>query len=163
MANLSLHPKSKTWATWIALAAGSLGLHRFYLHGFKDRVGWLFVGPTLLGLYGVQRMRNWGADDHWAWVLIPLLGLTLAVALTSAVVYGLTSDERWGARFNPQGPVRPTGWGAVLGALAGLALGSGVLIATLAFSAQRYFEYQLEAVSVPTQEGKKSTGQVSTN
>jgi len=50
--------KSKTFATWIAVLAGSLGLHRFYLHGFRDRWGWLFVWPTLVGLYGVQRMRH---------------------------------------------------------------------------------------------------------
>jgi len=61
--------KSKTLATWIALIGGSVGLHRFYLHGFRDRLGWLFVLPTLLGVYGVQRMRHLGADDHLAWAL----------------------------------------------------------------------------------------------
>ena len=28
--------RSKTVATWIALLGGSLGLHRFYLHGGRD-------------------------------------------------------------------------------------------------------------------------------
>ena len=37
--------KSKTLATWIALIGGSLGLHRFYLHGFRDPWGWLFAWP----------------------------------------------------------------------------------------------------------------------
>ena len=50
--------KSKTLATWVALIGGSLGLHRFYLHGLRDRWGWLFLWPTLVGLYGVQRMRQ---------------------------------------------------------------------------------------------------------
>src|SRR5687768_10499818 len=52
--------KSKTLATWIALVGGSLGLHRFYLHGFADRLGWLHPWPTLAGVLGVQRMLAFG-------------------------------------------------------------------------------------------------------
>ena len=142
------HPgyKSKTLATWIAVIGGSLGLHRFYLHGFGDRWGWLFVVPTLLGAYGVQRMRQLGGDDHQAWVLIPMLGLMIAVAMLSAIVYGLTPDERWNARYNPTGPQHRTGWPAIIGVVVALVVGGGVLMATLAFSAQRYFEYHAEAV-----------------
>ena len=33
----------------IALIGGSLGLHRFYLHGWRDVWGWLHPLPTLLG------------------------------------------------------------------------------------------------------------------
>lgn len=148
--------KSKTLATWIALIGGSVGLHRFYLHGFRDRLGWLFVLPTLLGVYGVQRMRHLGADDQLAWALIPLLGLTLAVAMITAIVDGLTPDERWNARFNPGGPAHHSDWTTVLGVAVALFVGAGVLMATLAFSAQRYFEYQTDAVdqtksSTPTQ------------
>ena len=138
--------RSKTICTWVALVGGSLGLHRFYLHGFRDPWGWLFPWPTLIGLYGVQRMRQLGADDHAAWVLIPLLGLTLSIAMGSAIVFGLTPDERWNARFNPSGPQHRTGWAAVIGVAVALIVGAGVLMATIAFSAQRYFEYQLENV-----------------
>jgi len=134
--------KSKTLATWIAVVGGCFGLHRFYLHGPKDLMGWLVVLPTLMGLYGVQRMRHIGVDDHLAWALIPLLGATLTFAMVSALVLGLTSDEKWQARFNPGGPVRPTGWIVVIGVITALSLGAGVLMATIAFSAQRYFEYQ---------------------
>lgn len=134
--------KSKTLATWVAVVGGCFGLHRFYLHGPKDLIGWLVVLPTLLGLYGVQRMRHIGVDDHLAWALIPLLGVTLSIAMVSALVIGLTSDEKWQARFNPNGPVQPTGWIVVIGVITALSLGAGVLMATIAFSAQRYFEYQ---------------------
>jgi len=136
--------KSKTLATWIALVGGSVGLHRFYLHGLRDRWGWLFVWPTLLGVYGVQRMRVLGQDDTLAWVLIPLLGLMLAGTMLVAIVYGLTSDEKWDARHNPGASVHATGWGAVLGVIVALLLGAGVLMATVAFSGQRYFEYQAD-------------------
>jgi hypothetical protein len=137
-------PKSKLIATWMALVGGSLGVHRFYLHGLKDPWGWCSVPPTLLGLYGLQRARQFGLDDHLSWVLMPLLGLMLAASMLGAIVYGLTPDEKWNARFNPAGPVSRTGWLTILGVLLALALGAAALMATIAFSAQRFFEYQAE-------------------
>jgi len=136
--------KSKTLATWIAIVGGSLGLHRFYLHGFRDVAGWLHPLPTLIGLYGVQRARSLGQDDHLAWVLIPFVGCTIAASMLCAIVYGLASDDKWNARFNAGRTASRSGWGAVLGAMLGLLVGAGVLIATIAFVAQRYFEYQVE-------------------
>jgi hypothetical protein len=126
----------------MAVVGGCFGLHRFYLHGPKDLMGWLVVLPTLLGLHGVQRMRHIGVDDHLAWALIPLLGVTLSIAMVSALVLGLTPDEKWQARFNPNDPVQPTGWIVIIGVITAMSLGTGVLMATIAFSAQRYFEYQ---------------------
>jgi hypothetical protein len=137
--------KSKTLATWIAIVGGSLGLHRFYLHGFRDVLGWLHPLPTLIGLYGVQRAQLLGQDDHLAWVLIPLVGCTIAASMLCAIVYGLASDDKWNARFNASRAGSPSGWGAVLGAMLALLVGAGVLIATIAFVAQRYFEYQVES------------------
>lgn len=134
--------KSKTLATWIAVIGGCLGLHRFYLYGFRDRWGWLFPLPTLIGLVGVRRMQALGQDDRLAWLLIPVLGLMLAGTMLAAIVYGLTPDERWNARHNPHGPEHVSGWGAVIGVIVALLLGAGVLMATVAFSGQRFFEYQ---------------------
>ena len=125
--------RSKTLATWVALVGGSVGLHRFYLHGLRDGWGWVFFPPTLIGLYGVQRMRQFGGDDHLAWALIPFVGLTLAIAMLTAVVYGLTPDAEWDARFNPTDPGQHTGWVAVIGVATALFIGAGVLMATLAF------------------------------
>lgn len=136
-------PKSKTLATWLALLGGSLGVHRFYLHGGRDWLGWLMPWPTLAGLAGVIRMRNLGQDDHVAWLLIPLLGLMLSQAMLTAIVYGLMSDEKWAARFRPGAVVQRTTWGPVLGAIAALLVGGGVLMGTLAFGGQKFFEYQL--------------------
>jgi hypothetical protein len=137
--------KSKTLATWIALLGGSLGLHRFYLKGGRDVLAWLHPVPTLVGLLGVQRMLELGQDDKMAWLLLPLLGLMLAQAALCAIVYGLTPDERWDARHNPGAPVHATGWGPVLGVIAALMIGATALISTIAFSGQRYFEWQVEA------------------
>jgi hypothetical protein len=136
--------KSKTLATWLALVGGSFGLHRFYLHGLKDWAGWLHPWPTLLGLYGVRRMQELGQDDRLSWVLMPLLGLMLAGTMLTAIVYGLTPDEKWSARFNPQRRPARSGWLAVIGVVVALMVGATVLIATIAYSGQRYFESQVE-------------------
>ena len=136
--------KSKTLATWLALLGGSLGLHRFYLHGGRDLLAWLHPLPTLAGLVGVQRMLELGQDDRVAWLLLPLLGLMLAQAALCAIVYGLLPDERWDARHNPGAAVHATGWGPVLGVIAALIVGATALMATIAFSGQRYFESQVE-------------------
>ncbi|MBS0449557.1 MAG: hypothetical protein JSR59_26910 [Proteobacteria bacterium] len=145
MRAMDLPNRSKTVATWLAALGGGLGLHRFYLHGWRDPWGWLLPLPTLIGLLGVLRMRSYGMDDHLAWVLTPVLGIALAATMLSAIVYGLTPDERWNARYNAAAPERRTGWGNVLGVIVALVLGAGVLMATLAFSAQRYFEYSAES------------------
>lgn len=137
--------RSKTLATWLAFVGGSLGLHRFYLHGLKDAGGWLHLPPTLLGAHGVHRMLALGQDDRLAWLLIPLLGLVLSVSMLTAIVYGLKPDEQWNARFNADAPPSRSGWLAVLGVLGALTVGSTVLIATIAFGTQRYFESQVEA------------------
>lgn len=136
--------KSKTLATWIALAGGSLGLHRFYLHGFRDTWGWLHPWPTLLGCYGLQRVREFGQDDHLSWVLIPLLGTMVAIGALRAILYGLTSDKEWNRRFNPRDATSRGGWMAVIGVVVALMIGAGVLMATIAFSSQRFFEYQID-------------------
>jgi hypothetical protein len=136
--------KSKTLATWIALVGGSLGLHRFYLFGFRDVWGWLHPLPTLLGLYGVQRILEFGQDDQLSWALVPLLGMMIAASMLAAIVYGLTSDEKWDRRFNAHDGLSRSGWGAVIGVVLALLIGAGVLMATIAFSGQRFFEYQIE-------------------
>ena len=144
------HGRSKTLATWIALLGGSLGLHRFYLHGWRDAWGWLHPWPTLLGLYGVQRMIDLGQDDRLAWVLIPLLGLMLAGTMLVAILYGLTPDEKWNACFDPNASAPASPWATMFGVALALMVGGGVLMATIAFGAQRYFEYQSGASDTPS-------------
>jgi hypothetical protein len=143
--NTPLSPyRSKTVATWLALALGTVGAHRFYLKGFGDKLGWLHLLPTAAGALGVLRMRNLGQDDVQAWVLIPLLGLMISQAMLCAIVYGLTPDEKWDARHNPGRPVHATAWAPVLGVILALMLGGVALMGTIAFSGQKYFEWQAE-------------------
>jgi hypothetical protein len=140
--------RNKTLAAWLAFLGGPLGLHRFYLHGPRDAIGWLLPLPTLLGLYGISRVRAYGQDDLWSWVLIPFLGITIAGCALAAIVYGLMTRERWNARFNRAAPhddaAGTTNWFTIAAIVVSLMVGTGVLMATLAFSFQRYFEYQVE-------------------
>jgi len=134
--------RSKTVATWLGVTAGALGAQRFYLHGARDALAWLHLPPTLLGLWGAWRMEVLGQDDHLAWLLVPLLGAMLSIAMLAAIVSALTPDERWDARHNPGLPSRSTRWGPVLGAVAALLAGGIVLMGTIAFAGQRFFEWQ---------------------
>jgi len=140
--------KNKTVATWLTFFGGPLGLHRFYLYGLTDLLGWMLPVPTALGVYGIERVQQWGVDDHVSWMLIPLLGFTIAGCALRAILYGLTTPERWNARFNPaaapDAKAGRTGWLTVLGIAVSLMIGTAVLMASLAFSFQRYFEYQIE-------------------
>ena len=143
-----MRTRSKTLAAWLAFLGGPLGLHRFYLFGLGDLVGWAAPIPTALGLYGMQRMRSLGQDDMLSWVLIPLLGFTIAACALNAILYALMPAERWNARFNPQQPAdAPAGrthWGTIGAIVASLMIGTAVLMASIVFSFQHYFEYQIE-------------------
>ncbi|QMV74947.1 hypothetical protein HS961_20065 [Comamonas piscis] len=140
--------KSKTLATWLAFLGGPLGLHRFYLYGLGDMLGWMLPIPTALGLYGIERIASYGIDDQISWLLVPLLGFTIAACALTAIIYGLMAPEKWNARHNPQ--LAPdalpgcTRWLTIFGIVASLLIGTTILMASLAYSFEHYFQYQIE-------------------
>jgi len=137
--------KSKTLATWLAFLGGPLGLHRFYLYGLGDMIGWMLPIPTALGLYGMERIASHGIDDQVSWLLVPLLGFTIAACALVAIVYG---PEKWNARHNPGLPEDAlpgrTRWLTIFGIVASLLIGTTILMASLAYSFEHYFQYQIE-------------------
>jgi hypothetical protein len=139
--------KNKTLAAWLAFIGGPLGLHRFYLYGKGDLLGWALPVPTALGLYGIERVAANGVDDMLSWVLIPLLGFTIAGCALTGIVYGLTSPSKWNLRFNPSAPqdASPgaTHWLTIGAVVAALLFGTTVLMGSITFSIQRYFEFQV--------------------
>ncbi len=141
---MSAGRKSKTLAAWLAVAGGAVGLHRMYLRGFANKWAWAHLVPTLLGYVGVLRMRDLGQDDRLAWLLIPILGLMIAQGMLHAIIYGLTPDERWDQRYNGGQAGSATGWGPVLAVITALLVGATVLMGTIAFGGQKFFEWQLE-------------------
>ena len=140
--------KNKTFATWLAFLGGPLGLHRFYLFGRWDTLGWLLPIPTALSIYGVERVQQYGLDDTTSWWLIPLAGFTYAACALNAIVYGLMTPEVWNARFNSnadaQAPAGQTNWLTIGAIVLSLLIGSTVLMSSIVFSFQRYFESQIE-------------------
>jgi len=140
--------KNKTLAVWLALIGGTLGLHRFYLKGLSDWVGWLHPVPTALGLWGVERVLTYGQDDKLSWVLVPFVGVTLAASCLTGIVYALSDKEKWNRWFNagqdPQSAAGETNWLTILALVASLLLGTVAFMGSLAFGIQHYFEYQIE-------------------
>ena len=140
--------KNKTVAAWLAFVGGALGLHRFYLYGRGDLLGWMLPVPTALGLYGIERVQSYGLDDQWSWVLVPMLGFTFAGCALMAIIYGLMTPEKWNARYNASSAsdarAGGTNWFTIAAVVAALMVGTGVLMASIVFSFQMYFEYQIE-------------------
>ncbi len=140
--------KNKTAAAWLAFVGGPFGLHRFYLHGLGDTLGWLLPIPTALGLYGIERARMFGLDDGLSWMLIPLVGFTIAGCALTAIVYGLMTPEKWNARFNAGSAADAapgqTNWITIGAVVLALFFGTTVLMSSIVFSFQRYFEHQVE-------------------
>jgi hypothetical protein len=140
--------KNKTLAAWLAFVGGPLGLHRFYLHGFGDWLGWALPIPTALGLYGIERVKQFGQDDVLSWLLIPMLGFTFAATALTAIYFGLMSREKWNAKHNPsldaEHEAGGTRWATIFAVVGSLLVGTAVLTASIVFSFQRYFEWQVE-------------------
>ena len=140
--------KNKTLAAWLAFLGGPLGLHRFYLYGTSDMLAWLLPIPTALGLYGLERAQNYGLDDPLSWVLIPLLGFTISGCALTAIVYALTATEKWNAKFNPtassDAAAGQTQWVTIGAVVFSLLIGATVLMSSIVFSFQHYFEFQIE-------------------
>ncbi|PKO70545.1 MAG: hypothetical protein CVU22_00075 [Betaproteobacteria bacterium HGW-Betaproteobacteria-16] len=145
---MSAGRKNKTLAVWLALLGGTLGLHRFYLRGLGDWVGWLHPVPAALGWWGVDRVLAYGQDDKLSWVLIPLLGITVAASCLMAIIYALTEKEKWNQQFNPtlaaDASSGATNWLTIGALVFALLLGTIAFMGSLAFGVQRYFEYQIE-------------------
>ena len=140
-------PKNKTVAAWLAFVFGQLGIHRLYLFGMQDPWAWAHPIVAALGWWGVERVRQYGQDDQLAWLLIPLLGFTLAATALTAIYYGLMPTEKWNAQFNaalPGTAAGNTNWLTIGAVIFALLFGTISLMSSIAFSFQRYFEYQVE-------------------
>jgi hypothetical protein len=141
-------PKNKTLAVWLAVLLGSMGIHRFYLRGWDDWIGWLHPIAAALGWWGVERVQLYGQDDQLSWILIPFLGISIAAACLAAIVYALSDRPKWNHWFNPgsqdEAPAGGTNWLTIAALVLALLVGSIALMGSLAFGVQRYFEYQVE-------------------
>jgi len=147
--------KNKTLAVWLTFLLGPLGMHRFYLYGFSDKLGWVLPIPTALGWYGIQRALAFGQDDLLSWILSPLIGFTFAGCALNAIVYGLLAPEKWHSKFNAgatdSDQADTSNWVTIFGVATALLMGTTILMASIVFSFQRYFEHQIEEAKAISQ------------
>ena len=140
--------KNKTIAVWLTLILGPVGAHRLYLKGKFDSAALALSLCSATGLYGVLRARSIGLDDQASWLLVPWLGFAIAASALTAIVYGLTDGEKWNRTYNTDragdAPAGQTNWLTVIGLGSALLIGATALLASIAFTFQRYFEYEAE-------------------
>jgi hypothetical protein len=123
---MAVHQKNKTLATLLAAVLGGVGAHRFYLHGKKDRWGWLHAATLPVSLLIMA-----GRPD------LPLLFsgapfvLSALAGCLEALVLGLTPDEKWDVRFGRTVPSQSQ-WPLALLLVATMFAGATGLIAAIA-------------------------------
>ena len=107
--------KNKTIATLLASLGGTLGLHRFYLHGARRLLPWLY--------------------PLFAWTLVPTF-----IGFIEALRFALTPDDKWDAKWNAASSRKNrSGWLVIIVAALTL-LGSMVLLMTMiSFGLGRYY------------------------
>lgn len=146
--------KNKTLATWLSIGTGTLGLHRFYMFGWRDSWGWVMALMSLLGLYGFDRAQSMGLDDPLSWFLLPVLGMTIAASALQALYWGLMPQVQWNQLFNPEADVQDsagrTNWFTVMALVLSMMLGTTALLSSLAYGFQRYFESKIIEVEKQT-------------
>jgi TM2 domain-containing membrane protein YozV len=119
--------KNKTIAALLAFLFGALGLHRLYLGGGRDRWLWLH----LASLPAAWLVALAAPDANGFYKLLPIIVSALAGFL-QALILGLTPDDKWDARHNPQsGRQSDTRWPVAVVLVASMMLGAGSLIATI--------------------------------
>ena len=125
----------KALAGLLAAVAGITGAHRLYL-GW--RLWWLYPVVALPALGWAARFEEWYREPGFF-----VAGVVALVGLVEAIVFCLTPDERWDARFNPGTDRRSaSGWPAVLIAIAALMLGATLMMSVLAIALEGYFTAQ---------------------
>jgi len=128
MTTATMAHKNKTVAACLASLGGTIGLHRFYLAGLRDKWGWLHVASLPLSLLIYASFR----DIHPFFAAGPLI-LSALTGCMACLVMGTTSDEKWDAKYNvASGRHSETGWPLPLLLVLTLAVGAGSLIAVIA-------------------------------
>lgn len=120
--------KNKTFATFLALLAGGIGAHRFYLRGSLDKIGLMHVAS--IPLAGLVIGLAPGANEFYK--LLPVV-LSFLVGYLETLVLGVTPDEKFDAAFNAgSGRKSDTSWVIALLLVGTMLVGTTGLILTMA-------------------------------
>ncbi len=127
---MSTPHKNKTLATFLASFLGGIGAHRFYLHGFRDRFGWLHLVTLPISLLAI---KTWPEQQQL--FMGCLFVVSVLAGLLEALVIGLIPDQKWDARYNSSsGKQSDSGWTVVLLLVFSLMIGATGVIAAMARS-----------------------------
>ncbi|SAL47358.1 membrane protein [Caballeronia terrestris] len=138
--------RSKTLTAALAFFFGSLGAHRFYLYGMRDKFGWAHIVGIALGVVGYMLLAATERASMLGWVLAFPGAVSLLAAFLSAIVYGLRPDAKWDAQFNAHtGRHSRSGWTVIFVVIFSLLIGAFLLMTGLALTFQTYFEGQVQA------------------
>ena len=119
---MTIQHKNKTLATFLSFPLGGLGAHRFYLYGKNDAIAWLHFASLPLSYFLSKLYFN--LDPFITY--LPFM-LSLLVAVISALVLGLSSDEKWDAQHNSNsGKQSDSSW--LLALIIVLDVGAGAII-----------------------------------
>lgn len=136
--------RSKTLTAALAFFLGSLGAHRFYLYGFRDKFGWIHALVTLLGVRGVLLLVATARASTLGWALAIPGAVSVLAGFLAAIVYGLRPDQKWDVQFNAKSNKRSrSGWTVVFIVIFSLFIGAMLLMAGLALGFQTYFESEI--------------------
>jgi TM2 domain-containing membrane protein YozV len=126
--NMAVTHKNKTLDTFLAAAFGSLGVHRFYLHGWRDIWAWLHLASAPISVFAI--LVGSGQPVLFLGSLFLVSALT---AFVEALVIGLVPDDKWDAAYNRHsGRKSESGWPLALLLVLTMGIGAIALIATIA-------------------------------
>ncbi|MDR5737803.1 MULTISPECIES: NINE protein [unclassified Caballeronia] len=144
--------RSKTLTAALAFLFGSIGLHRFYLYGMRDRYGWAHIVGIVMGAFGYLMLAASERTSVLGWALALPGAVSLLAAFLSAIVYGLRPDAKWDAQFNAHtNRQSDSGWTVIFVVIFSLLIGAFLLMTGLALTFQTYFEGQVEAAKALSQ------------
>ncbi|HEY0063974.1 MAG TPA: NINE protein [Telluria sp.] len=125
---MSTAHKNKTFATFLALLAGGLGAHRFYLRGSLDKIGLMHVASVPIAGLVIGLMPQ--ANEFYK--LLPVV-LSFVVGYLETLILGVMTDEKFDAAFNAgSGKKSDTGRLIAVLLVATMLVGTTTLILTMA-------------------------------
>jgi len=120
--------KNKTFATLLASVLGGIGAHRFYVYGKRDFWAWVHLVTLPLSVLAIA------SASARPWLFLGMFFVISVLAgFLEALVIGLTPDEKWDARHNPNSAqTSASGWPVVVLIIATMFAGTTGLIAVIA-------------------------------
>lgn len=128
--------KSKFLAALLAFVAGGFGAHRLYL---GTRGAWAYPAWLVAGMLAASRFGT----EATTWIIVVFAALPVWIGFAESLGYAVQADERFDALHNARVARRNrNGWNCVLLAIVVLLVGTFVLMTTIIFASQGWYEAQ---------------------